>query len=65
MEAQPEPAAAWRVNLGDAHVICNAGGKARDFLPLVNSEQLLGTVLMFKDEDAHDVIERDNGAAGE
>jgi len=65
------------ISLGDAHVIRNAGGNARDAIrSLVISEQLLGTneillikhtgcgMLTFKNEDAHAVVEKNLGAAG-
>ena len=51
MDARIDPTAAYGVNLGDAHVIRNAGGSARDALrSLVISEQLLGTkeILLIK-----------------
>ena len=51
MDARIDPAAAYGINLGDAHVIRNAGGSARDALrSLVISEQLLGTkeILLIK-----------------
>jgi len=44
MDARIDPAAAYGISLGDAHVIRNAGGNAQDALrSLVISEQLLGT----------------------
>ncbi|KAL9126830.1 MAG: hypothetical protein Q9217_004181 [Psora testacea] len=44
MDARIDPAAAFGIDLGDAHVIRNAGGNARDAIrSLVISEQLLGT----------------------
>lgn len=44
MDAHIDPAAADGIDLGDAHVIRNAGGNARDALrSLFISEQLLGT----------------------
>ena len=77
MDARIDPAAAYGINLGDAHVIRNAGGNARDALrSLVISEQLLGTneillvkhtgcgMLTFKNEDAHAVVEKNLGPAG-
>ncbi len=77
MDARIDPAAAYGINLGDAHVIRNAGGNARDALrSLVISQQLLGTtevllikhtgcgMLTFKNEDAHAVVEKNLGAAG-
>lgn len=78
MDARIDPAAAYGINLGDAHVIRNAGGNARDALrSLVISEQLLGTneillvkhtgcgMLTFKNEEAHAVVEKNLGAAGQ
>lgn len=77
MDARIDPAAAYGINLGDAHVIRNAGGNARDALrSLVISEQLLGTneillikhtgcgMLTFQNEDAHAVVEKNLGAGG-
>lgn len=71
MDARIDPAAAFGISLGDAHVIRNAGGNARDSIrSLVISEQLLGTneillikhtgcgMLTFKNEDAHAVVEK-------
>src|SRR5262245_45314587 len=44
MDARLDPARALGLELGDAHVIRNAGGLARDALrSLVISQQLLGT----------------------
>lgn len=44
MDARIDPAAALGIDLGDAHVIRNAGASARDGLrSIVISEQLLGT----------------------
>lgn len=69
MDARIDPAAAFGIGLGDAHVIRNAGGNARDALrSIVISEQLLGTkeivlvkhtgcgMLTFTNEDAHHVV---------
>ena len=77
MDARIDPAAAYGISLGDAHVIRNAGGNARDALrSLIISEQLLGTneilvikhtgcgMLTFKNEDAHAVVEKNLGADG-
>ena len=77
MDARIDPAAAFGISLGDAHVIRNAGGNARDALrSLVISEQLLGTneillikhtgcgMLTFKNEDAHAIVEKNLGAEG-
>lgn len=76
MDARIDPAAAYGISLGDAHVIRNAGGNARDALrSLVISEQLLGTneillikhtgcgMLTFKNEDALAVVEKNLGTA--
>lgn len=78
MDARIEPAAAFGISLGDAHVIRNAGGNARDALrSIVISEQLLGTneillvkhsgcgMLTFKNEDAHAVVAKNLGSAGQ
>ena len=78
MDARIDPAAAYGINLGDAHVIRNAGGNARDALrSLVISEQLLGTneillikhsgcgMLTFTNEGAHAVVEKSLGKAGQ
>ena len=78
MDARIDPAAAYGISLGDAHVIRNAGGNARDALrSLVISEQLLGTneillikhtgcgMLTFKNEDAHAVVQKNLGAGGQ
>ena len=75
MDARIDPAAAFGINLGDAHVIRNAGGNARDALrSLVISEQLLGTdeillikhtgcgMLTFTNHDAHAVVEKNLGS---
>jgi carbonic anhydrase len=51
MDARIDPAAAYGIDLGDAHVIRNAGGNAQDALrSLVISQQLLGTeeILLIK-----------------
>ncbi|MCJ1390492.1 hypothetical protein MMC18_003352 [Xylographa bjoerkii] len=77
MDARIDPAAAYGISLGDAHVIRNAGGNAKDALrSLVISEQLLGTnevliikhtgcgMLTFKNEDAHAVVEKNLGSEG-
>ena len=75
MDARIDPAAAFGINLGDAHVIRNAGGNARDALrSLIISEQLLGTnevllikhsgcgMLTFTNEDAFVVVEKNLGS---
>lgn len=44
MDARIDPAAAFGISLGDAHVIRNAGASAREALrSILISEQLLGT----------------------
>ena len=75
MDARIDPSAAFGIHLGDAHVIRNAGGNARDALrSLIISEQLLGTneillikhtgcgMLTFTNEDAHAVVGEKLGA---
>lgn len=70
MDARIDPSAAFGIALGDAHIIRNAGGSARDALrSLVISQQLLGTneiilikhtgcgMLTFKNEDAVGIVE--------
>jgi carbonic anhydrase len=74
MDARIDPAAAYGINLGDAHVIRNAGASAKDALrSLVISEQLLGTeeillikhtgcgMLTFKNEDAVGIVGKNLG----
>ena len=74
MDARIDPAAAYGIDLGDAHIIRNAGGSARDALrSLVISEQLLGTeeillikhtgcgMLTFKNEDAAGIVRKNLG----
>jgi len=74
MDARIDPAAAYGIDLGDAHVIRNAGGNAKDALrSLVISEQLLGTqeiilvkhtgcgMLTFKNEDATAIVSKNLG----
>ncbi|KAI4176013.1 MAG: hypothetical protein LQ343_001295 [Gyalolechia ehrenbergii] len=78
MDARIHPPAAFGIALGDAHVIRNAGGSAREALrSLVISEQLLGTkeillikhtgcgMLTFGNKDAHAVVEQALGAEAE
>jgi carbonic anhydrase len=79
MDARIDPAAAFGISLGDAHVIRNAGGSAKDSLrSIILSEQLLGTnevllvkhtgcgMLTFKNEDAHGIVKKNLGdEAGE
>lgn len=75
MDARIDPASAFGIELGDAHVIRNAGASAVDALrSIVISEQLLGTteivlvkhtgcgMLTFKHEDAVGVVEKNLGA---
>jgi carbonic anhydrase len=77
MDARIDPKAAYGIPLGDAHVIRNAGGSAREALrSLVISQQLLGTnevliikhagcgMLTFKNEDALKVVEANLGEEG-
>jgi len=74
MDARIDPAAAFGISLGDAHVIRNAGASAKDALrSIVISEQLLGTneillvkhtgcgMLTFKNEDAHAAVRKQAG----
>ncbi|EGC45546.1 carbonic anhydraes family protein [Histoplasma capsulatum var. duboisii H88] len=70
MDARIDPAAAFGISLGDAHVIRNAGADASDALrSIVISQQLLGTreillvkhtgcgMLTFTNEQAHGLAE--------
>ncbi|KAI1407729.1 carbonate dehydratase [Hypoxylon sp. FL1857] len=74
MDARLDPAAAFGIDLGDAHVIRNAGGSARDAQrSIIISEQLLGTkeivvikhtgcgMLTFSNEQAHDLVKKNLG----
>lgn len=74
MDARIDPAAAFGIELGDAHVIRNAGGSAQDALrSIVISEQLLGTneillvkhtgcgMVTFKNDDAYAIVEKQLG----
>jgi carbonic anhydrase len=74
MDARIDPASAYGIPLGDAHIIRNAGASARDALrSLVISEQLLGTeeillvkhtgcgMLTFKNEDAVEIVRKNLG----
>jgi carbonic anhydrase len=74
MDARIDPARAFGIPLGAAHVIRNAGAMAKDaFRSLVISQQLLGTtevlvvkhtgcgMLTFKNEDAQAVIKEKKG----
>jgi carbonic anhydrase len=54
MDARLDPAAAFGISLGDAHVIRNAGASARDALrSIIISQQLLATreVILVKHTD--------------
>lgn len=74
MDARIDPASAFGIDLGDAHVVRNAGANARDALrSIVISQQLLGTkeillvkhtgcgMLTFKNEDARAIAENNLG----
>lgn len=74
MDARIDPATAFGISLGDAHVIRNAGGNARDALrSIIISNQLLGTteillikhtgcgMLTFRNEDARAIVEKNLG----
>jgi carbonic anhydrase len=74
MDARIDPAAAYGIPLGDAHIIRNAGGNAPDALrSIIISQQLLGTneillikhtgcgMLTFKNDDVYGVIEKNLG----
>lgn len=74
MDARIDPAAAYGIDIGDAHVIRNAGGNAKDALrSLVISQQLLGTkeivlvkhtdcgMLTFTNEDARGIVKKNLG----
>ncbi|KAI0555462.1 beta carbonic anhydrase clade D [Xylaria curta] len=76
MDARIDPAAAFGISLGDAHVIRNAGASARDAQrSIVISEQLLGTreiilvkhtgcgMLTFTNDDAHAIVKKNLGPA--
>jgi carbonic anhydrase len=76
MDARIDPAAAFGIPLGAAHVIRNAGGSARDaFRSLVISQQLLGTtevllvkhtgcgMLTFDNETAKGIVKKNKGDA--
>lgn len=75
MDARIDPAAAFGIDLGDAHVIRNAGGTAKDALrSIIISNQLLGTteiilvkhtgcgMLTFGSSDARSLVEKNLGA---
>jgi len=74
MDARIDPAAAFGISLGDAHVIRNAGASAKDALrSIIISEQLLGTtevllikhtgcgMLTFKNDDAVGIVKKNLG----
>ncbi|KAI3331358.1 beta carbonic anhydrase clade D [Ustulina deusta] len=76
MDARIDPAAAFGISLGDAHVIRNAGASAKDAQrSIVISEQLLGTreiilvkhtgcgMLTFTNDDAHALVKQNLGPA--
>ncbi|GAP87290.1 putative carbonate dehydratase [Rosellinia necatrix] len=76
MDARIDPAAAFGISLGDAHVIRNAGASAKDAQrSIVISEQLLGTreiilvkhtgcgMLTFTNDDAHALVRQNLGPA--
>jgi carbonic anhydrase len=76
MDARIDPAAAFGISLGAAHVIRNAGASARDaFRSIVISQQLLGTtevlvvkhtgcgMLTFDDETAKGLVKKNKGNA--
>ncbi|EAA32479.1 carbonic anhydrase [Neurospora crassa] len=75
MDARIDPARAFGIELGDAHVIRNAGASSKDALrSIVISQQLLATeaivivkhtgcgMLTFQNEDAYEVVEKNLGA---
>ncbi|OBT55336.1 carbonate dehydratase [Pseudogymnoascus sp. 24MN13] len=75
MDARIDPAAAYGIDLGDAHVVRNAGANAKDALrSIVISQQLLGTneiilvkhtgcgMLTFDDDVATGLVEKNLGA---
>jgi carbonic anhydrase len=76
MDARIDPAAAFGIPLGAAHIIRNAGASARDaFRSIVISQQLLGTtevlvvkhtgcgMLTFDNETAKGLIKKNKGSA--
>jgi carbonic anhydrase len=76
MDARIDAASAFGIDLGDAHVIRNAGGSGREALrSILISEQLLGTreivlvkhtgcgMLTFTNEDAHALVQKNLGPA--
>jgi len=76
MDARIDPAAAFGIPLGAAHVIRNAGASARDaFRSIVISQQLLGTtevlvvkhtgcgMLIFDNDTAKGLVQKNKGDA--
>ncbi|KAI0523659.1 beta carbonic anhydrase clade D [Xylaria bambusicola] len=74
MDARVDPAAAFGISLGDAHVIRNAGASAKDAQrSIIISQQLLGTreillvkhtgcgMLTFTNDDAHALVKQNLG----
>jgi len=74
MDARIDPAQAFGIALGDAHVVRNAGASSREALrSIVISQQLLGTrevlvvkhtgcgMLTFSDADAHGIVAKNLG----
>ncbi|CAG8973704.1 hypothetical protein HYALB_00006975 [Hymenoscyphus albidus] len=77
MDARIDPAAAFGIDLGDAHVIRNAGASVQDALRnLVISQQLLGTkeiilikhtgcgMLAFENQQATELVRKNLGEEG-
>lgn len=77
MDARIHPSSAFGIDLGDAHIIRNAGASARDALrSLIISQQLLGTneillikhtgcgMLTFSNSDAHSIVKKNLGEEG-
>ncbi|EXJ58201.1 carbonate dehydratase [Cladophialophora yegresii CBS 114405] len=75
MDARIDPAQAFGIRLGDAHVIRNAGASAQDALrSVIISQQLVGTqeivlvkhtgcgMLTFKNEDAYGLVDKNLGS---
>jgi carbonic anhydrase len=75
MDARLDPATAFGLSEGDAHVIRNAGGRAQDAIrSLVISQRLLGTnaitvvhhtecgMLTFANDDLYKKVEKDLGS---
>ncbi|KAL1846397.1 hypothetical protein Daus18300_014265 [Diaporthe australafricana] len=75
MDARIDPVSAFGISLGDAHVVRNAGGSAKEALrSIIVSQQLLGTreiiiikhtacgMLTFANEDAHGLVAERLGA---